>query len=135
MVSGRPGLGFRGNVPGCLSWYFPDLRHTSCIQGKNDGETMPTYSGLAGRRIILLQKETHSMQGTMSPTTGATPPRRHRTTGNTYINVGPWERLASGTGGGALMLLGLRRGGLLGMTLAAAGGSLVYRGATGHCHL
>jgi uncharacterized membrane protein len=50
-------------------------------------------------------------------------------------NVGDLERLASTVGGGALALYGLTRGSLLGAALAVLGGSLVYRGATGHCPL
>jgi len=46
-------------------------------------------------------------------------------------NVGEAERLLSLAGGGLLTLYGLRQGGLAG--LAALGGSLIYRGATGHC--
>ena len=51
------------------------------------------------------------------------------------VNVGRAERLASMVGGGALALWGLRQGSLGGLALAAAGGALVYRGATGHCEL
>ncbi len=49
------------------------------------------------------------------------------------INVNATERLASVIGGGLLTLYGVRRGSLTGLALAAVGGSLVYRGATGHC--
>lgn len=49
------------------------------------------------------------------------------------VNVGQRERLASIVGGGLLTLLGLRRRSTFGALLAVAGGSLVYRGATGHC--
>ena len=51
------------------------------------------------------------------------------------INVGETERMASLIGGGALALLGLSRGSLSGLGLAALGGALAYRGATGHCSL
>ncbi len=51
------------------------------------------------------------------------------------VNVGDTERLLSFVGGTALGLFGLSRGSLGGLALAAAGGSLVYRGATGHCSL
>lgn len=50
------------------------------------------------------------------------------------INVGDLERRASVLGGGALVLFGLTRRSLPGLLLAALGGGLVYRGATGHCH-
>jgi uncharacterized membrane protein len=49
------------------------------------------------------------------------------------VNVGPNERAASTVGGAVLAGLGMGRGGLLGLLLAAAGGALVYRGMTGHC--
>jgi uncharacterized membrane protein len=50
-------------------------------------------------------------------------------------NVGGAERLLSALGGGALALYGLKRGGMGGAAMAVAGGSLLYRGATGHCEL
>src|SRR5690349_6355573 len=49
------------------------------------------------------------------------------------VNVGEVERWASLLGGGALAAFGLARGSLAGLGLAALGGALVYRGATGHC--
>ncbi len=49
------------------------------------------------------------------------------------INVGDKERLLSLLGGVALGLFGLSRRSLGGLGLAAVGGSLVYRGLTGHC--
>src|SRR5262245_13018521 len=48
-------------------------------------------------------------------------------------NVGEAERWASTLGGGALALLGLSRGSLAGLGLAALGGALIHRGLTGHC--
>jgi len=51
------------------------------------------------------------------------------------INVGDTERLMSVLGGSALGLFGLSRFSLGGLALAAAGGSLIYRGMTGHCSL
>jgi uncharacterized membrane protein len=50
-------------------------------------------------------------------------------------NVGGTERLLSALGGGALALYGLKRGGMGGAAMAVAGGSLLFRGATGHCEL
>lgn len=49
------------------------------------------------------------------------------------VNVGQVERWGSMIAGGALLALGLnsRRGGLL---MSLVGGSLIYRGFTGHCH-
>jgi uncharacterized membrane protein len=48
-------------------------------------------------------------------------------------NVGEPERWLSISGGVALALSGLRRGGLSGMVMGALGGMLLYRGASGHC--
>lgn len=53
--------------------------------------------------------------------------------GSSRINVGPNERYLSVGGGALLTTIGLRRGGLGGILLAALGGALVYRGATGYC--
>lgn len=50
-------------------------------------------------------------------------------------NVNDYERYASVIGGGALALYGLSRASLGGIALALLGGSLVYRGATGHCNV
>jgi uncharacterized membrane protein len=49
------------------------------------------------------------------------------------INVGDKERLLSVLGGAALGIFGLSRRSLGGLALAAVGGSLIYRGTTGHC--
>jgi len=51
------------------------------------------------------------------------------------INVGDPERWLSLVGGGALALMGLSRRSLGGAALAAVGGSLIYRGMSGHCSL
>ncbi|HVF10812.1 MAG TPA: SRPBCC family protein [Abditibacteriaceae bacterium] len=51
------------------------------------------------------------------------------------INVGQNERIASAVGGGVLALYGLTRRSWGGMALAVLGGSLIYRGATGHCSI
>ncbi len=55
--------------------------------------------------------------------------------GTRDINVGTAERWASVIGGGVLALYGLTRGSLGSTLLGLTGGFLVYRGATGHCHL
>jgi uncharacterized membrane protein len=60
--------------------------------------------------------------------------REHRHEGRP-VNVGDTERWLSLLGGGALALLGLSRRSLPGLGLAAVGGSLLYRGASGHCSL
>ena len=49
------------------------------------------------------------------------------------VNVGDRERWLSAVGGGAMAAYGLKRGGLGGALLLAVGGSLAYRGVTGHC--
>lgn len=53
------------------------------------------------------------------------------------VNVGEAERWASAIGGGALALYGITRlithGSWGGAVLALVGGSLIYRGTTGHC--
>ena len=51
------------------------------------------------------------------------------------VNVGSLERWLSLAGGGLLAALGLRSRSLAGLGLAALGGSMVYRGVTGHCPL
>jgi uncharacterized membrane protein len=55
------------------------------------------------------------------------------------VNVGEYERYASVIGGGALALYGLTqglsRGSWGGFALALVGGSLIYRGTTGHCNV
>src|SRR5262245_18350049 len=52
-----------------------------------------------------------------------------------HVNVGETERWFSVLGGGALAFFGLTRGSLPGLALAGAGGALVYRGLSGHCHV
>lgn len=47
-------------------------------------------------------------------------------------NVGQQQRVISGAAGGLLALLGARKRGPLGLLMAAAGGYLVYRAATGN---
>ncbi|WP_424951044.1 SRPBCC family protein [Deinococcus sp.] len=47
-------------------------------------------------------------------------------------NVGQQGRIISGAAGGLLAILGARRRGPLGLLMAAAGGYLVYRAATGN---
>jgi uncharacterized membrane protein len=55
-------------------------------------------------------------------------------TAATTVNVGEVERLLSLAGGGLLALVGLSRANsLAGLGMAALGGSLLYRGLSGHC--
>ena len=49
------------------------------------------------------------------------------------VNVGSGERQVSLASGSVLALLGLARRDLRGLFIAAVGGGMVYRGATGHC--
>ena len=49
-------------------------------------------------------------------------------------NVGQGERKVSLAAGAILSVFGLARRDLPGLLMAAVGGGLVYRGATGHCH-
>ncbi|WP_114395583.1 YgaP-like transmembrane domain [Oleisolibacter albus] len=51
------------------------------------------------------------------------------------VNIGPGERILTGGIGGALLLLGLDRGGGAGSALALAGGLLLLRASSGHCPL
>jgi uncharacterized membrane protein len=51
------------------------------------------------------------------------------------LNVGSMERLLCVFGGAALALYGLSRRKRAGLGLAMTGGTLLYRGLTGHCHL
>ena len=51
------------------------------------------------------------------------------------VNVSTPGRIASVVGGGALAAYGLTRGTLAGVGLSILGGTLVYRGVTGHCAL
>jgi len=51
------------------------------------------------------------------------------------VNVGDTERVVSAAVGGVLALLGLTRRSIGGGAAALAGGGLLYRGLTGHCHL
>lgn len=58
-----------------------------------------------------------------------------RQTNLAHINVGERERWLSIVAGGILTAYGLSRRSLGGLGLAAIGGSLLYRGGTGHCSL
>lgn len=51
------------------------------------------------------------------------------------VNVGQTERWASAVAGGALAIYGLTRRTWGGAVLALVGGSLIYRGSTGHCQM
>lgn len=49
-------------------------------------------------------------------------------------NVGRVERLLSNLGGGILLGVGAKRGGVAGLALAGLGSAMLYRGVTGRCH-
>jgi uncharacterized membrane protein len=50
------------------------------------------------------------------------------------VNISRMEKYASLGVGGAMLLAGLSKGRLPGLLLTIGGGSLLYRGLTGHCH-
>ena len=54
--------------------------------------------------------------------------------GHRPVNVGTVERGLSVAAGAVLAVYGLKQRSLPGLCAAAAGGALIYRGATGHCH-
>jgi uncharacterized membrane protein len=54
---------------------------------------------------------------------------------DTSANVGGPERIVSAAAGGALLAYGLKNGGVGGTLLSVLGGAMLYRGATGHCHI
>lgn len=74
----------------------------------------------------LITPDMADTQPVLSATRPATPP-------TSRVNVGNAERWLSSIAGGALTTLGVRRSGLLGAALAVTGGSLIWRGMTGHC--
>jgi uncharacterized membrane protein len=57
------------------------------------------------------------------------------TNGSDDVNVGQTERWASALVGGGLALYGLTRRTWGGVVLALVGGTLIYRGSTGHCYM
>lgn len=54
---------------------------------------------------------------------------------DTSQNVGDNERVVSGVAGAGLVAYGLSKGGAMGAVLSLLGGGLIYRGASGHCHV
>jgi uncharacterized membrane protein len=55
--------------------------------------------------------------------------------GTSDVNVGQTERWGSALVGGAMAIYGLTRRTWSGAVLALVGGTLIYRGSTGHCHM
>jgi len=51
------------------------------------------------------------------------------------VNVGSVERSTSVAAGALLAVLGISRRSLPGMLIAGLGGMMIYRGASGHCHV
>ncbi|MDQ3255433.1 MAG: DUF2892 domain-containing protein [Acidobacteriota bacterium] len=74
-----------------------------------------------------------STQTTLLKLENTTVKRLYKREDQNGINVGETERLASAVGGGALALYGLSPRSWGGLALAILGGSLLYRGTTGHC--
>jgi uncharacterized membrane protein len=66
----------------------------------------------------------------MLPAPGQTADARRRET-----NVGSAERLVSLAAGSILALEGVGRRDLTGLVIAAVGGAMLHRGATGYCHM
>jgi len=60
-------------------------------------------------------------------------PRRASWNDPMRVNVGDDERMLSALGGGALLALGLVRGGCPGLAMLWGGAALLLRGVTGHC--
>jgi uncharacterized membrane protein len=54
-------------------------------------------------------------------------------TATSHINVGKAERIASVLGGALLAYYGLQKSDKVGIAMAAAGGAMLFRGATGYC--
>ena len=54
---------------------------------------------------------------------------------DTSQNVNNLERVASTVAGGALVVYGYKVGGVGGTVLSLLGGGMLFRGATGHCHM
>ena len=75
-------------------------------------------------------RDLDAVKGPLIPMSGGPAPRPQ-----SDVNVGSTERLCSSLAGGALVLFGLSRMTLAGLALAGLGGTLLYRGTTGHCQL
>ncbi len=92
-------------------------------------------NSLTGKKGI---KKMATRETALAPTAGATGSanrNKEMQRSSASQNVGQTERYVSAIGGGALALYGLTRGSLGGIALALIGGSLVYRGTTGHCNV
>src|SRR4051812_49331642 len=89
--------------------------------------------------MIDTQSRTTGSEGTADQAGGESQQFQQRQSGqqDDYLrqNVGPSERQVSIAGGAILALLGVARRDTTGWILAALGGGLIYRGATGNCPL
>jgi uncharacterized membrane protein len=84
---------------------------------------------------MFVNKEFSMSTATLAPVRTRRPSLRQTSRPTPPVNVGDKERLLSFLGGSALGLYGLSRFSLSGLALAAVGGSLIYRGMSGHCSL
>ncbi|MGV3486287.1 MAG: YgaP-like transmembrane domain, partial [Planctomycetaceae bacterium] len=80
----------------------------------------------------VAQTKVMTVHGLTDGVPGATPSQRQSCT--KAQNISEAERWGSVLGGAALLLAGLQRGRLSGLITGLIGGSLLYRGYTGHCH-
>src|SRR5687768_3248499 len=103
--------------------YLPQLRSAYCLRKDNTVRANRTYQEavMSGHKRAKYRAEHH----------GALAPQGDKP----KLNVNEAERHLSLIGGSALVLCGLLRGSASGLVLAAVGGGLIYRGATGHCHV
>jgi uncharacterized membrane protein len=85
--------------------------------------------------VLFVNKELPMSFATLTPARTRRPSLRQTTRPRLSVNVGDKERLLSFLGGSALGLYGLSRFSWGGLALAAVGGSLIYRGMSGHCSL
>lgn len=76
----------------------------------------------------MLEKTAHQVADRIQPVLAAL-------RSSSEINVSFPERIMSGLAGGVLTGFGLARKDWLGSLMALAGGALVFRGVSGHCHV
>ena len=75
-------------------------------------------------------RDLDQVRGPVIPVSGGPAP-----SAGSGLNMSSTERMACEVGGAALVLFGLTRASLAGLALAALGGGMIYRGASGHCPL
>ncbi len=81
----------------------------------------------------LINPEKRQLAGTAEHSTRIETPKPAASGESRGTNVGNMERLLSVASGSTLALYGLSRRSVGGIALAAIGGALLHRGATGHC--